>query len=283
MANQFPILQDNPAPGTNVSVMDFPGFQLSQPPPAAMPEAQPTGFFDKLSQNPELLAAVLQFSGQALKPPGPGESPISVIGGALSNAAGTFTKANALKDERAVKREAIAEEKRQDTEVNPVEQSLIDYRKATGEAAKATANSKGMTTAQYKAMAKQQLVKDVMENYPGMTESQANLAVTMGEATDFTNFPSIAKAAASLEMAGNMSFTPADVQANLGGDTSVGGTGSTPFDPEAVKLISTTPAADMLKIDANPQAKQTILQRIGPERYYKKLAEAKAELGKTDE
>ena len=129
MATQFPLVQGQPL-DISFPGLGFPAPQnaAQAPPPVAAPvqPAQEPGFFDKLTANPDLLAALLQFSGAALKPAGPGESPISVIGGAAGNAAQNFIKNTGARDERGIKRETIAESKRKDTETNPSEASKIN-------------------------------------------------------------------------------------------------------------------------------------------------------------
>ena len=106
-----------------------------------------------------------------------------------------------------------------------------------------------------------------MEEYPGMTPAQANIAITMGEAQDFVNFPSIAKAAATVKLAENMSFGPEDITANLAANTQIGGTGIQPYDPDAVKDLFSTSDANMLKVDADPTLKANAINLVGEDLY----------------
>lgn len=249
----------------------------------AQPPVQEGNAFTNMP--PEMLAAMLTFSGRALKPAAVGESAIGNIGSALADAVGVHTEVKKTENtsENVTRRtdlaeNELAEKERQDKEVNPVEQSLIDYRNAMSKAQKAS----GVNAEQVKAQEKAKFMGALMEQYPGMTDSQARIAVEMGEKVGYINFPDIFNRMVQEQMAGNMSFDPATLAANTAGADTISGTGAVPLNPQWQATLQSTPLADMetLEDPANADKKQQVISNVGAAAYYQHLANVRKAEGK---
>lgn len=166
------------------------------------------GLLGDISKDPSKLLALLQFAGSVVQPVGPGQTQAGVIGKALTDAAGTFSKSRASEQADQQATAKLTEQKRQDVETSATEQSKIDLEAAMADYYKRLPASSKTSESKYDIMRDKEFVKKYAKD-AGITEDQATVAIfrLIEAKTD----PTVAALNLQQSVAENVTFQPEDM------------------------------------------------------------------------